>query len=155
MWTALLAFRIWWTNKRVANLRYGRSLMTPAFRIVIDAGLLYSATLLSVMLCFVTANNGQYVALDLVCLGLSLCNTHNHHRIDHAHHFNYLLYDHYSSRHDAQTSLDAQHYFTKHNSASRSSNEDYAGPVHRTVWEYRWQRASILWWRSLRCWIDS
>ena len=38
----------------------------PVLLIIIDAGLLYSVTLLSALLCFVNHSNGQYVVLDMV-----------------------------------------------------------------------------------------
>ena len=38
----------------------------PVLLIIIDAGLLYSVTLLSALLCFVNHTNGQYVVLDMV-----------------------------------------------------------------------------------------
>ena len=38
----------------------------PVVRVLVDAAILYSATLLSALLCFVNANNGQYVLLDMV-----------------------------------------------------------------------------------------
>ncbi|ETW75179.1 hypothetical protein HETIRDRAFT_442452 [Heterobasidion irregulare TC 32-1] len=63
--TFLLAFRIWQINSRVRN-HHGGSTLMPVLLIIIDAGLLYSVTLLSALLCFVNHSNGQYVVLDMV-----------------------------------------------------------------------------------------
>ena len=63
---ALLAFRIWQINSRVRNNGGSGSTLMPVLLIIIDAGLLYSVTLLSALLCFVNHSNGQYVVLDLV-----------------------------------------------------------------------------------------
>jgi len=38
----------------------------PVFRVLIDAAILYSATLFTALVCFVNANNGQFVVLDMV-----------------------------------------------------------------------------------------
>ncbi|KAG8214974.1 hypothetical protein J3R82DRAFT_8371 [Butyriboletus roseoflavus] len=60
---ALLAFRIWKLGKRVT----GESRSTvPILRIILDAGVLYSISLLALLMCFVAKNRGHYVMLDLV-----------------------------------------------------------------------------------------
>ena len=67
--SVLLVFRIWQINSRV-NRSYssaGVSLM-PVLLIIADAGVLYSVTLLSALICFVSHSNGQYVVLDMVSL---------------------------------------------------------------------------------------
>ena len=40
--------------------------MLPILRVLIDAAALYSAALFTALVCFVNANNGQYVVLDMV-----------------------------------------------------------------------------------------
>ncbi|TFY78683.1 hypothetical protein EWM64_g5327 [Hericium alpestre] len=64
--TILLAFRIWQINSRVHRKTPGNTSLMPVLMIVIDAGVLYSVTLLSALLCFVNHTNGQYVVLDMV-----------------------------------------------------------------------------------------
>ncbi|KAI9567152.1 hypothetical protein HD554DRAFT_2322831 [Boletus coccyginus] len=64
--SGLLAYRIWTTERNVASVRVSaKSTMTPVLRIVIDAVLLYSATLFTALICFANANNGLYVVLDM------------------------------------------------------------------------------------------
>ena len=60
----LLAFRIWQINSRVRC--NGGSTLMPVVLIIIDAGLLYSASLLSGLVCFVAHSNGTWVVLDMV-----------------------------------------------------------------------------------------
>ena len=63
----LLAYRIWTIESNAASIRTSkRNTMMPVLRVVADAALLYSATLFTALICFVNANNGQYVVLDLV-----------------------------------------------------------------------------------------
>jgi len=38
----------------------------PILRVLMDAAVLYSLVLLSMLVCFVLKNNGQYVVLDMV-----------------------------------------------------------------------------------------
>ncbi|EGN94584.1 hypothetical protein SERLA73DRAFT_188561 [Serpula lacrymans var. lacrymans S7.3] len=64
--TILLAFRIWSVDRNVSNLRSRRSSLGPLLLIIIDAGVLYSVTLLGALVCFVSANRGQYVLLDMI-----------------------------------------------------------------------------------------
>jgi hypothetical protein len=40
----------------------------PIFVTVVDAALLYSATLLASLVLFVTSSNGQYIVLDMASL---------------------------------------------------------------------------------------
>lgn len=63
----LLAYRIWSVDR--ATSRFGgrrRSSLRPILHIVIDAGMIYSATLFAALMCFVNQSNGQYVVLDTV-----------------------------------------------------------------------------------------
>ncbi|TFY50970.1 hypothetical protein EVG20_g11228 [Dentipellis fragilis] len=66
--TMILAFRIWQINSRVSRKTPGGggSSLMPVLLIVVDAGVLYSVTLLSALLCFVNKSNGQYIVLDMV-----------------------------------------------------------------------------------------
>ncbi|EIW78176.1 hypothetical protein CONPUDRAFT_127671 [Coniophora puteana RWD-64-598 SS2] len=63
--TALLVYRLW-TNASAADPLMGwRPATAPLLRIIADAGLLYSATLVAVLLCYVTKNTGYYVLMDM------------------------------------------------------------------------------------------
>ncbi|KAI9573135.1 hypothetical protein HD554DRAFT_1145995 [Boletus coccyginus] len=66
--TLLLVFRIWHVdrmNKRL-SASHRRSQLRPILHILVDAGLIYSLTLLVALICFVSQSNGQFVMLDLV-----------------------------------------------------------------------------------------
>ncbi|KAG2048119.1 hypothetical protein BDR06DRAFT_1013252 [Suillus hirtellus] len=60
-----LAYRIWRMECDVSALRATKSSMMPIVRVLADSAILYSVTLLSALVCFVKANNGQYVVLDM------------------------------------------------------------------------------------------
>ncbi|KAF7294682.1 hypothetical protein MIND_01005200 [Mycena indigotica] len=64
--TALLSYKLWSINKQVAATRVGRGVVLPVLLIVIDAGVLYSVTLVAALTCFALNSNGQYVVLDMV-----------------------------------------------------------------------------------------
>jgi len=64
--TSLLAYRLWSIDQAAYGLRIGESRIRPALMIVMDAGILYSATLFAALLCFVQKSNGQYVVLDMI-----------------------------------------------------------------------------------------
>ena len=105
----LLAYRIWTIESNAASIRTSkRNTMMPVLRVVADAALLYSATLFTALICFVNANNGQYVVLDLVNKsdpvhdiissrsGLTSISP-----ADHADHFHCILHGAHSHRHEA------------------------------------------------------
>ncbi|KAI9461350.1 hypothetical protein HD554DRAFT_2292026 [Boletus coccyginus] len=65
--SGLLAYRIWTIERSVSSIRVSKKdTMMPVFRVLVDAAILYSVTLFTVLLCFVNANNGQYVVLDMI-----------------------------------------------------------------------------------------
>ncbi|KAJ6466026.1 hypothetical protein C8R47DRAFT_1326321 [Mycena vitilis] len=64
--TCLLAYKLWTIERSVHSSRIGRGLTKPVLMIIIDAGALYSVTLLAALVCFVSKSNGQYVVLDMV-----------------------------------------------------------------------------------------
>ncbi|TFY60584.1 hypothetical protein EVG20_g7367 [Dentipellis fragilis] len=66
--TTMLAFRIWQINSEVTRNIPGasRSSLMPIVFVVVDAGILYLAALLSALLCFVNKSNGQYIVLDMI-----------------------------------------------------------------------------------------
>ncbi|KAF8551210.1 hypothetical protein OG21DRAFT_1513063 [Imleria badia] len=63
--TSLLAFRIWKVGKRVRMSSHA-SVLWPVLRVVLDAGVLYSVSLLAALLCFVAKNRGHYVLIDMI-----------------------------------------------------------------------------------------
>jgi hypothetical protein len=64
--SALLAYKLWTIDRNVHGSRMGRGLTKPVLMVIIDAGALYSVTLLAALVCFVSKSNGQYVVLDMV-----------------------------------------------------------------------------------------
>ncbi|KAG1896574.1 uncharacterized protein F5891DRAFT_1192923 [Suillus fuscotomentosus] len=65
--SGLLAYRIWRMECDVSALRATKSSsMMPIVRVLADSAILYSVTLLSALICFVEANNGQYVVVDMI-----------------------------------------------------------------------------------------
>ncbi|KAJ7310001.1 hypothetical protein DFH08DRAFT_899119 [Mycena albidolilacea] len=64
--TALLAYRLWTIDRNVRRTRVGRGVTIPILLVVVDAGALYSMTLLSALIGFALGSNGQYVVLDMV-----------------------------------------------------------------------------------------
>ncbi|EPQ51068.1 hypothetical protein GLOTRDRAFT_123329 [Gloeophyllum trabeum ATCC 11539] len=63
--TMMLAYRIWRVDRSVAEMRRASSLK-GVLRVVLDAGALYSITLLSALIPFICKSNGQYVVLDMI-----------------------------------------------------------------------------------------
>ncbi|KAG1850797.1 hypothetical protein DFJ58DRAFT_746360 [Suillus subalutaceus] len=68
LWASgFLAYRIWRMERNVSAIRATkRGSMMPIVRVLADAAILYSVTLLSTLVCFVVENNGQYVMLDMI-----------------------------------------------------------------------------------------
>ncbi|KAI0370321.1 hypothetical protein BV20DRAFT_944170 [Pilatotrama ljubarskyi] len=62
--TSILAYKICITNLRAPRGHAGSLL--HVVRIIADAGLLYSATLTSALICFARKSNGQYIVLDII-----------------------------------------------------------------------------------------
>ncbi|KAK7036247.1 hypothetical protein R3P38DRAFT_619075 [Favolaschia claudopus] len=82
--TALLAFRLASIDRSARRYRVGRGLTASVFRVVIDAGALYSFMLLTMLICTLLKNNGCYfilksatsiisIAFYLIILRLGLC----------------------------------------------------------------------------------
>ncbi|KAF8835804.1 hypothetical protein BDN67DRAFT_974912 [Paxillus ammoniavirescens] len=64
--TSLLALRIWGVGKRVSNgSMQADSVLWPALRIILDAGMLYSFTLLAALVCLVAKNTGRYIVINM------------------------------------------------------------------------------------------
>ncbi|KAF8436527.1 hypothetical protein L210DRAFT_982413 [Boletus edulis BED1] len=65
--TVLLVSRIWYVDRKATRLRgHRQSHLRPILHIIVDAGAIYSLTLLVGLICFVLGTNGQFVVLDLV-----------------------------------------------------------------------------------------
>ncbi|KAL1743351.1 hypothetical protein HDZ31DRAFT_41158 [Schizophyllum fasciatum] len=64
--TALLAYRLWSAERGATHWHSGRSSIRPILLIVIDAGVLYSITLLCALILFVSQSRAQYVVLDMI-----------------------------------------------------------------------------------------
>ncbi|KAJ7221699.1 hypothetical protein GGX14DRAFT_192785 [Mycena pura] len=64
--TLLLAYRLWTINRNVHESRVGNGVVIPVLLIVVDAGALYSMTLIAALVAFALKSNGQYVVLDMV-----------------------------------------------------------------------------------------
>ncbi|KAG1847096.1 hypothetical protein C8R48DRAFT_615909 [Suillus tomentosus] len=60
-----LAYRIWRMERNVSAIRTSNKSMMPIVRVLADAAILYSVTILTGLVCFVEANNGQYIILDM------------------------------------------------------------------------------------------
>lgn len=75
--SVLVICRIWYLDRKATRLRgHRQSQLRPVLHILIDAGAIYSFTLLVALICFLSGNNGQYVVLDMVspsCLTSSRC----------------------------------------------------------------------------------
>jgi len=65
--TLLLVCRIWYVDRKATRLHAGRqSQLRPILHILVDAGAIYTLTLLVALICFLSQTNGQYVVLDMV-----------------------------------------------------------------------------------------
>lgn len=64
--TSLLAYRIWSIGRRMKNAALATGLMWPVVRVILDAGVLYSLSLLAALVCFIVKNHGHYVLLDMI-----------------------------------------------------------------------------------------
>ncbi|KAJ7653196.1 hypothetical protein DFH06DRAFT_1093434 [Mycena polygramma] len=63
--SGILAYRLWTIDKNVQNLRLGNSLVRPALATIIDAGAIYSATLVVAIINFALKSNAQFILLDI------------------------------------------------------------------------------------------
>ncbi|KAH0833429.1 hypothetical protein J3R83DRAFT_12542 [Lanmaoa asiatica] len=65
--TLLLAYRVWHVSqKATSSFDHQSSQLRSILHVVIDAGAIYSFTLLAALICFVNRSNGQYVILDMI-----------------------------------------------------------------------------------------
>ena len=70
--TVLLAFRIWYVDRRATRI-YGprKSQLRPMLYIIVDAGVIYSLTLLVALICFLCQSDFQIVLLYMVSFCLA------------------------------------------------------------------------------------
>lgn len=64
--TSLLAYRIWSIGRRMTNVALATGIVWPIVRVILDAGILYSLSLLAALVCFIAQNHGHYVLLDMI-----------------------------------------------------------------------------------------
>jgi hypothetical protein len=64
--TSLLAYRIWSIGRRMTDAALATGLLWPVVRVILDAGVLYSLSLLAALVCFIAKNHGHYVLLDMI-----------------------------------------------------------------------------------------
>ncbi|KAG0707141.1 hypothetical protein DFH29DRAFT_797176 [Suillus ampliporus] len=64
--SGFLAYRIWMIECNVSAIRTKKGTLMPLVRVLVDAAILYSVSLLLALVCFVKSNNGQYVMLDMI-----------------------------------------------------------------------------------------
>ncbi|KAG1812894.1 uncharacterized protein BJ212DRAFT_1276239 [Suillus subaureus] len=64
--SGLLVYRIWMTERRVSANRATNGTMMPIVHVLIDAAIIYSAALFTILICFVCANNAQFIMLDMI-----------------------------------------------------------------------------------------
>ncbi|KAG1746712.1 uncharacterized protein EDB91DRAFT_1049197 [Suillus paluster] len=63
--SGLLAYRVWTIERNVSTMRTTKSPVMPIVRVLVDTALVYSATLFSTLICFISSSNGQYILLDM------------------------------------------------------------------------------------------
>ncbi len=93
----LLGYRIWSIDRNIVSHRHGKghgNLMPPLL-IIIDAGILYSVSLLVAIGCYAAGTNGLFVVLDLVSVDLPMFIYLLKTRSDIPDHMRYFLYDYY------------------------------------------------------------
>ncbi|KAG1850909.1 hypothetical protein F4604DRAFT_1592709 [Suillus subluteus] len=64
--SGLLVYRIWTIERRVSGNRATSGTMMPVVHVLIDAAVIYSAALVTILICFVRANNAQFIMLDMI-----------------------------------------------------------------------------------------
>ncbi|KAF8129481.1 hypothetical protein EV363DRAFT_1337278 [Boletus edulis] len=65
--TLMLVYRIWHLDRRATTLHSDqRYQLRPILHTVLDAGVIYTATLLTALFCFLSQSNGQFVVLNMV-----------------------------------------------------------------------------------------
>ncbi|KAK0499214.1 hypothetical protein EDD18DRAFT_65510 [Armillaria luteobubalina] len=64
--TGLLGYRIWSIDRNIVSHRHGKLNLTPPLQIIVDAGILYSVSLLAAIGCYAAESDGLFVVLDMI-----------------------------------------------------------------------------------------
>ncbi|KAG2136633.1 hypothetical protein DEU56DRAFT_980805 [Suillus clintonianus] len=64
--SGLLVYRIWMADRVSSKMRTTKSTMMPIVRVLVDAAVLHSVVLFSLLICFLIGNNGEAVLTDMV-----------------------------------------------------------------------------------------
>ncbi|GJE99987.1 hypothetical protein PsYK624_162650 [Phanerochaete sordida] len=64
--TSLLAYRIWMVKRQSARFSSTNNPLSPILRVVIESGAIYSLTITTALVAFVSKSNGVYVLLDMI-----------------------------------------------------------------------------------------
>jgi hypothetical protein len=88
----LLVYRIWTIERKISSSRATIGTMMPIVYVLIDAAIMYSAALLTILVCFVCANNAQYIMLDMVITVNACYKVLLNLDQDHANHLDFFLY---------------------------------------------------------------
>ncbi|KAI9573071.1 hypothetical protein HD554DRAFT_2013575 [Boletus coccyginus] len=71
--TLMLAYRIWYVDRNTTTLCDNRkSELRPILYVIIDAGMIYSLTMVTALICFVNGSNSQYVVLGMITPVISI-----------------------------------------------------------------------------------
>lgn len=64
--SGLLVYRIWTIERKVSLVRATNGTTMPIVHVLVDAAIVYAAALFVVLVCFVCANDAQYILLDMI-----------------------------------------------------------------------------------------
>ncbi|KAG1742638.1 uncharacterized protein EDB91DRAFT_1051674 [Suillus paluster] len=64
--SGLLAYRIWKIERNVSTTRATKATTTSILRVIMDAAILYSIALLSVLIGSLCSNNGAFIVIDML-----------------------------------------------------------------------------------------
>ncbi|PBK61145.1 hypothetical protein ARMSODRAFT_670477 [Armillaria solidipes] len=64
--TGLLGYRIWSIDRNIVSHRHGKGNLMPLLLIIIDAGILYSVSLLVAIGCYAAKTDGLLAVLDMI-----------------------------------------------------------------------------------------
>ncbi|KIP01643.1 hypothetical protein PHLGIDRAFT_131166 [Phlebiopsis gigantea 11061_1 CR5-6] len=64
--TSLLAYRIWKVKQQSARFSSANNPLSSILRVVIESGAIYSVTITTALVAFVSKSNGVYVVLDMI-----------------------------------------------------------------------------------------
>ncbi|KAI9461357.1 hypothetical protein HD554DRAFT_2028233 [Boletus coccyginus] len=71
--SGLLAYCIWTMEHSVTSIHFSKKdIMMLVLHVLVNTAILYSAILFTMLLCFINANNGQYIVTDMIMLITSI-----------------------------------------------------------------------------------